>query len=48
MSLSRLRKERPILVARPIDSRVKLEQKSSKQLSQKQQYSFVDGLVAAA
>jgi hypothetical protein len=48
MALSRLRKQRPILLAQPIDGRVKLEQKSSKQPAQKQQFSFVEGQVSAA
>ncbi len=48
MSLSRLRKHRPILLAQPIDRRVKLEQESSKHFAQKQQFSFADGMVSVA
>jgi len=47
MSLSRLYEKRPILLARPLNNRVKLKQKSKKNPAQAQQFSFVDGLVSA-
>ena len=47
MGLSRLYQKRPILLARPLNNRVKLKQKSKNNPAQAQQFSFVDGLVSA-
>lgn len=47
MSISRLYQKRTILLARPLNSRVKLKQKSRENPVQSQQISFIDGLVSA-
>ena len=48
MGLSHLYQKRPILLARPLNNRVKLNQKLKENPGKAQQFSFVDGLVSAS
>lgn len=48
MSLSRLYQQRPILLAQPLDRRVKLEQKNGQNHAQEQQFSFIDDVVSVS
>ncbi len=45
MSLAKIYQQRPILLAQPLDRRVKLKQKTKKDHAGKQQFSFLDDLV---
>jgi S-DNA-T family DNA segregation ATPase FtsK/SpoIIIE len=45
MSLAKIYRQRPILLAQPLDQRVKLEQKTKNNLAKEQQFAFLDDLV---